>query len=194
MSTIPRSNFAHLHEYDGQLMRLGVLAEKYFTNDPVACLLNLQEFSTLLAQLLAARVGLLAAIDESFYDLLRRLEEQGYLPREIAQLFIDIRRFGNVVNHAPNNNHGAALSALKIIWQLGLWFHRTFGDPSFESGPFIPPATPQSASEELSAELGSGSSVGDMIESADGYCHSKMSALREPESGAQRAGRRRAAA
>jgi type I restriction enzyme R subunit len=153
MSTIPRSNFAHLHEYDEQLMRLGVLAEKYFTNDPVACLLNLQEFSNLLAQLLAARVGLLTAIDESFYDLLRRLEEQGYLPREIAQLFIDIRRFGNVVNLAPGGNHGAALSALKISWQLGLWFHRTFGDPSFESGPFIPPATPQSASEELSAEL-----------------------------------------
>lgn len=153
MSTIPRSNFAHLHEYDEQLMRLGVLAEKYFTNDPVACLLNLQEFSTLLAQLLAARVGLLAAIDESFYDLLRRLEEQGYLPREIAQLFIDIRRFVNVVNYAPSSNHGAALSALKISWQLGLWFHRTFGDPSLEFGPFIPPATPQSASEELSAEL-----------------------------------------
>jgi type I restriction enzyme R subunit len=69
MSTIPRSNFAHLHEYDEQLMHLGVLAEKYFTNDPVAYLLNLQEFSTLLAQLLAARVGLLAAIDESYYDL-----------------------------------------------------------------------------------------------------------------------------
>lgn len=153
MSTIPRSNFAHLHEYDEQLMRFGVLAEKYFTNDPVACLLNLQEFSTLLAQLLAARVGLLAATDESFYDLLRRLEEQGYLPREIAQLFIDIRRFGNVINHAPSSNHGAALSALKISWQLGLWFHRTFGDPSLESGPFIPPAAPKSASEELSAEL-----------------------------------------
>jgi type I restriction enzyme R subunit len=153
MSTIPRSNFAHLHEYDEQLMRLGVLAEKYFTNDPVACLLNLQDFSTLLAQLLAARVGLLAAIDESFYDLLRRLEEQGYLPREIAQLFIDIRRFGNVVNHAPSSNHGAALSALKISWQLGLWFHRTFGDPGFESGPFIPPSTPQAVSEDLSSEL-----------------------------------------
>jgi HEAT repeat protein len=32
--------------------------------------------------------------------------------------------------------------------------------------------------------LGSGSSMGDMLESAHGYCHLTMSALREPESGA----------
>ena len=41
--------------------------------------------------------------------------------------------------------------------------------------------------------VGSGSTMGDMIESADGYCYSTMSALREPESGSQRISRRRTA-
>src|SRR2546430_17270538 len=46
-----------------------------------------------------------------------------------------------------------ALAALKITWQLGLWFHRTFRNPSFKSGPFIPPQAPQDESAELRVEL-----------------------------------------
>ena len=45
------------------------------------------------------------------------------------------------------------MAALKIAWQLGLWFHRTFGDPSFKSGPFIPPKPPKDESTELRQEL-----------------------------------------
>ena len=36
---------------------------------------------------------------------------------------------------------------------MGLWFHRTFQDPRFKSGPFIPPQAPQDESEALRAEL-----------------------------------------
>src|SRR2546421_9221921 len=122
MSNIPRSNFAYLYEYDEQLLRLGVLAEKYFADEPIACLLKLREFSELLAQLLAAQVGSLVSPEEGQYDLLRRLEDQGFLPREIAQLIEDIRRSGNVANHALSGDHNAALRALKISLQLGLWF------------------------------------------------------------------------
>lgn len=153
MGTVPRSNFAHLYEYDEQLLRLGALAEHYFANDSIACLIKLREFSELLAQLLAVRVGLLVSPEKGHHDLLWRLEDQGYLPREIAQLFIDISRSVNASNSSPSDDARAALSALKISWQLGLWFHRTFGDPTFKSGPFIPPTAPVSASEELSSEL-----------------------------------------
>ena len=34
-----------------------------------------------------------------------------------------------------------------------MWFHRTFGDPEFRSGPFRPPQPPVDESEELSQEL-----------------------------------------
>ena len=35
--TLPPTNFAHLQEHDDQLLRLGLLAEKYFTDDPNTC-------------------------------------------------------------------------------------------------------------------------------------------------------------
>jgi type I restriction enzyme, R subunit len=125
---------------------------KNTSDDPIACLIKLRELSELLAQLLAARVGLLVSPERS-HDLLWRLEDQGYLPCEIAQLFEDVCRSGNTSNFDPGASHQPALSALKISWQLGLWFHRTFGNPAFESGPFIPPAAPEVASEELSLEI-----------------------------------------
>ena len=50
-------------------------------------------------------------------------------------------------------DHRTALAALKITWQLGLWFHRTFKNPSFKSGPFIPPQAPPDESADLRAEL-----------------------------------------
>jgi type I restriction enzyme R subunit len=147
------SNFAHLQEHDEQLLRLGMLAERYFPDDPNTSLLKLRQLAELLAQLVATTVGLYQSPEESQYDLLRRLQDQGILPREIAQLFGEVRRVGNAASHAMAGDHHTALAALKITWQLGLWFHRTFRDPSFRSGPFIPPQAPLDESAELRAEL-----------------------------------------
>ena len=91
--------------------------------------------------------------EETQFDLLRRLGDQGFLPGEIAQLFGEIRRAGNTASHTLTGDHGTALGMLKIAWQLGLWFHRTFKNPSFKSGPFIPPRAPRDESDELRAEL-----------------------------------------
>jgi len=38
-------------------------------------------------------------------------------------------------------------------WQLSIWFHRTFGNAQFKSGPFLPPRPPRDESVELRAEL-----------------------------------------
>jgi len=147
------SNFAHLQAHDEQLLRLGLLAEQYFTDDPNTCLLKLRQLSELLAQLVASSVGTLDQPDESQYELLGRLRDQGILPREIHQLFNEIRRTGNAANHSLAGDHRSALSVLKITWQLSVWFHRTFSDPRFKSGPFIPPRPPADETLELKAEL-----------------------------------------
>ncbi len=149
----PSTNFSHLQGYSEQLLRLGMLAEKYFTDDPNTCLLKLRQLAELLAQMVAAQVGLFVTSDESQYELLRRLQDQGILPREIAQLFGEIRRSGNSANHAFNDDHRTALDNLKIAWQLSLWFHRTFKNPAFKSGAFIPPVAPVEESAELLSEL-----------------------------------------
>ena len=153
MSTSVPTNFAILQQHDEQLLRLGMLAEMYFANDPNTCLLKLRQLAELLAQMLAAQTGLYSSPEEKQYDLLRRLQDSGILPREIFQVFSEVRRAGNAASHALSGDHRSALSALKLTWQLGLWFHRTFKDPAYKSGPFIPPAPPADESAELRAEL-----------------------------------------
>ncbi len=147
------SNFAHLSAHDVQLLRLGQLAERYFAEDPNTCLLKLRQLAELLAQLVASNLGLFTTPDEKQVDLLRRLQDQGIVPREVASLFHQVRRAGNDANHRLSGDHRSALLALRLTWQLGIWFHRTFNDPGFSSGPFRPPSSPVDEGAELKAEL-----------------------------------------
>ena len=151
--SLPPTNFGHLEEYDQQLVRLGMLAEKYFTDDPNTSILKLRQLAEVLAQHVASRVGSFTSAEESQFDLVRRLQDEGILPREIAQLFSEIRRAGNAASHAIRGDHGTALSSLKLAWQLSLWFHRTFKDRNFKSGPFVPPLAPKDENDEIRAEL-----------------------------------------
>lgn len=148
-----QSNFDVLRSYEEQLWRLSALAERYFAEDPNTCLLKLRQFSELLAQSLAARTGLYTNPEETQYELIRRLQGEGVLPKEVKQVFDQIRVTGNAANHALRGDHAAALSTLKLCWQLCLWFHRTFRDANFRSGPFVPPKPPADESTELRAEL-----------------------------------------
>ncbi len=148
-----RSNFDMLKAYEPQLWRLGALAERYFTEDPNTSLLKLRQFAELLAQSLAARGGLFTTQEESQYELIRRLLSENLLPLEIKQVFDQIRVTGNAANHALAGDHAKALATLKLSWQLSLWFHRTFKQPEYRSGPFVPPAPPENESQELRQEL-----------------------------------------
>lgn len=154
-SATPPSNFTHLRAHDEQLLRLGQLAERYFPEDPNTCLLKLRQLAELLAQLVASNVGLFTSPDEKQADLLRRLQDQGIVPREVGNLFHEVRRAGNDANHRLAGDHRTALLALRLTWQLGVWFHRTFKDAGFKSGPFQPPSPPANQSAELQAELDS---------------------------------------
>lgn len=147
------SNFGHLEAHDQQLVRLGMLAERYFADDPNTCLLKLRQLTELLAQLAASNVGVFTSSEEKQVDLLRRLQDQGIVPREVGALFAQVRRSGNNANHSFGGDHRTALLSLRLTWQLGVWFHRTFKDPAFKSGPFLPPVPPANESVELTAEL-----------------------------------------
>jgi type I restriction enzyme R subunit len=148
------SNFAQLQEHDDQLLRIGMLAERYFAEDPNTCLLKLRQLAEALAQTCATYAGIYRSpSEESQYDLLRRLRDHGILPTEIFPLFDELRRAGNQANHAISGDHRTALAMLKIAWQLGVWFHRTFKDSHFKGGAFIPPEPPKDESVELRSEL-----------------------------------------
>jgi len=147
------SNFRHLKAHDQQLVRLGMLAERYFADDPNTCLLKLRQLAELLAQLAASNVGVFTSPEEKQVDLLRRLQDQGIVPREVGSLFAEVRKAGNDENHHLAGDHRTALLGLRLTWQLGVWFHRTFKDSAFRSGPFQPPAPPANESAELKVEL-----------------------------------------
>ena len=147
------SNFAFLKKLELPLWRLGLFAEHYFPNDPNTCLIKLRQLTEQLTQRLAARSGLYVSQDESQYDLLRRLQDHGLLSQEIYTLFSEVRRSGNLAAHDLRDDHRSALAALRFTWQLAIWYHRTFAEPTFKSGAFIPPQAPIDESAALRAEL-----------------------------------------
>ena len=65
------SNFGFLAKSYPQLERGGVLAERYFSDDPIVSLIAMRQFGEALAQLVAARSGLFTDSNEPQADLLR---------------------------------------------------------------------------------------------------------------------------
>ncbi len=149
----PSSNFWMLASYEPELAKLGARAEKYFSEDPNTCLLKVRQFAELLARTVAANVAIYTNSDETQIDLLRRLENTGNLSKDVAVIFHNIRRIGNNANHNLSGSQGDALTGLKMAWTLAVWFHRASKNPSFKSGPFVPPQVPQDSSSILAKEL-----------------------------------------
>jgi type I restriction enzyme, R subunit len=129
------ANFRFLVVHDRRLDQLGGLAERYFTDDPSTSLIKLRQFGELLAQRTAARAGLYTSTEESQVELLRRLRDFGLLPREIGDLFHNLRQVGNAATHEGLGDHRQALYQLRMAQKLGVWFHRTFGDRNFKPSP-----------------------------------------------------------
>jgi type I restriction enzyme R subunit len=133
----PKSaNFNFLTKRYPDLERIGALCEHYFTIDPIVALITLRQFGELLAQMVAARSGLLTDAREQQPDLLKRLRVEGTYPPSVLDLFHQIRVDGNAATHRREGNHAKALACLKMARQLGIWFYRTFDVRDFKSGPF----------------------------------------------------------
>ncbi len=153
MAVVASPNFDFLKAHDPQLVRLGALAERYFRDDPNTTLIKLRQFAELLAQLTAAKTGNFTRTEEPQTELLRRLKFERVLPSEVADFFHQVRIVGNQATHAQGGDHAQALTALKIARQLGVWYHRTFGNRAFKPGQFVPPADPADATKVLHDEL-----------------------------------------
>ncbi len=133
------SNFAFLQTRDEQLARLGLLAEKYLLDDANTSLMKLRQFCELLAQTVSAQMELYRNEPESQYELLRRLRDENVLSNETYQLFNEIRRAGNDASHNAGGDQDCALNSLKMAWQLGVWFERTFYKTDFNPPVFFTP-------------------------------------------------------
>jgi hypothetical protein len=93
-------------------VRLGILAEQYFADDPNTCLIKLRQFGEVLAQLAASNTGLYTSPQETQADLLYRLRDEGITPPQIAQMFGELRRTGNAATHALEQSVAACSRSL----------------------------------------------------------------------------------
>ena len=135
----PSSNFEFLEVHDEQLVRYGEEAERYVRSSANTCLLKLRQFAELLAQLAAAQTGCFE-LGESFAHLLNRLFENRVLPAREAMIFHSLRKAGNAASHSHDGREDILQSrkALEDARELGIWFHRTFGDdPDYRPKPFV---------------------------------------------------------
>ena len=131
-----------------------MLAERYFREDANTTLIKLRQFGEAMAQTIAVRLREYSDPRENQKDLLERLEDRGAIPRDAARLFHEIRIVGNKATHNGYADQSVALNALKMAWQLAVWFHRSYGgQKTFQPTPFTPPADPQRAGAVLAAEL-----------------------------------------
>jgi type I restriction enzyme R subunit len=130
-----------------------VKAERYVFDDPVTALFKLRQFGEVLAQQAAASTGMFVSGEEPQVDLLRRLKDARIIDYEVADLFHVLRKAGNQAVHDNQGTQRDALHALRIAWKLGVWFQRAFKDPTFKSGPFVPPPDPRQADYALREEL-----------------------------------------
>ena len=146
-------NFGFLNRYDAALVQVAGLAERYFPDIPITCLMKLWQFGQPLAQQLAARAGVFTGVDKGQSELLGRLKRDTAYPRAVIDLFHDLRRGGNDAVHQHRGDHATALTGLKVARQLAVWFHRTFGERASRAGPFQPPRSPPDPAGPLRDEL-----------------------------------------
>jgi type I restriction enzyme R subunit len=113
------SNFGFLAARYPELERIGARSERYFSEDPIISLMTVRRFGGVLAQLAAAGSGLFTDADEAQADLLRRLRVDGNYPRNVLDLFHQLRLAGNAAVHNHEGDHATALACLKMARQLG---------------------------------------------------------------------------
>lgn len=148
------ANFGFLKPHGDQLFRLAALAEHYFRTDPNTTMFKLRQYAELMAKDVCARNGLLRSPDDNLATLLGELGRSGRAPRLALDLFHFLRKVGNEAAHNGHDDFAAALSALKVARQLGIWFARSYGgDTGLSPGPFTPPPPPLDPTTELRGEL-----------------------------------------
>ncbi|HEY0777711.1 MAG TPA: type I restriction-modification system endonuclease [Gemmatirosa sp.] len=147
------ANFGFLRRHDPLLVRLGALAELHALQDPNSSIFKARQFAESLLQQTAARVGVDAGPEGNQLALIRALENIGMLGREVAELFHTIRKSGNSAAHRFTGTPADAVATLRLARTAGVWFHQTFGDPTFRPGPFVAPRPAPDPAAELRAQI-----------------------------------------
>lgn len=149
------TNFGFLESHEPLFFQLTRVAEQAFVPDPNTTLLKLRQLGEAIAQDVATRLGIDVDERSNQLELLRLIQQQVELGREVIDTFHAIRKIGNLANHEFVSNHREALTVLRHAWQLSCWHYRTFGDagPDWKSGAFKTPQDPSADVRKLEERI-----------------------------------------
>jgi len=119
------ANFSILENDTPQLMRLRMQAEMYFREDPNTTIIKFRQFAEIMAQLTSAK---LIEDDDRQISVLNRLRDDAGITKGVLDLFHQLCISGNKAVHALKDDHGLALTNLKIAHRLAMWYHLSFGN------------------------------------------------------------------
>jgi type I restriction enzyme, R subunit len=153
------SNFAFLSAHLPQLTALGQLAEKNLYVDPSTTLVKLRIFTEQVVKNIWQVEELPEPEDNSLFARTKELKNLELIPAEINDVLHQLRKMANVSAHDGKGTVTDGKIALKLAFDLGLWFFGTyFEDPAveleslyFNAPPLEPAATEQL--QELEAKV-----------------------------------------
>lgn len=147
-------NFGFLADHHPLLVCYAALAERYVFDDPNTALIKLRQFGELLAEQVAAYHGLSSLIGANLATILDHLGKLRIVDRRTLDLFHGLRKAGNDAVHEHRGSASEALDQLRKAYDLGVWFHRSFGkDATFKPAAFHRPPAPTLEGRESKQEV-----------------------------------------
>ena len=142
-----RSNFLFLHDKFPALERLGVFAERYCHSDANSCLMKLGMIGETIVNLIFSFDRIPNPYDNTAAVRIDTLLRDGYITRDLADVFHQLRKNRNRAVHENYASVSGAKTLLQMAYGLCEWFMITYGDWNYEPRPFVMPA-PESVSAE----------------------------------------------
>lgn len=127
------SNFAFLEKHWTDLAKLGDLSEKYVYSDPNTSIIKQGMLAEVMVKYMLAYDGIPEPDEDNTHSgRIRILKRYDLLPREIDNIFYILRKSRNEAAHEAKDEHDKALSNLRLLYNLSVWYMQTYGDYDYE--------------------------------------------------------------
>jgi len=147
-------NFQFLHSVEPLLVELGARAEHYALDDPNTSMLKVRQLGELLAQSAAAKFGIQTdSRNQDQRSLIDDLYRRRSLPPDVKDLFHAVRMEGNQAVHQLHSEQGRAITLLRHVRKIAVWYYRTHHNGNARLGSFVPPVATVNTNDEAAEEL-----------------------------------------
>lgn len=146
-------NFDHLNQLDKPLALFASHAERYFVDDANTALIKTRQFAERLTHVIAENAGVEIGPDDSFSTILRSIQRDDLVPREILDILHRLRIEGNAAVHGHQGERRLAFEALKLCHRLGVWFRATATNQTKLTIPFVPPKLAEDDDADLKEQV-----------------------------------------